>query len=153
MKKVLLFFIALFVLYSLAVAQMADVAELQTVKEDYLGLKPVDKPSSLIDLSRVKWSQSYSIAFFSGGGTSGSMGMYTGNLFYEFSPSLSMNLTIGIAHNPGAFFSHDVQSNATFFPSINLDYHPSKNFRISMSYISHPSLYYYPNNFFYPGWR
>jgi len=125
-----------------APAQMADQAELQSVSEDYLGLKPVSKPFSLIDLSRLNWSHSYSMSFFSGGGTSATVGMYTGSIFYELSSSLSLDMQFSIAHNPGSFFDQSVNTDAAFYPSVNLDYHPSDKFRLSVGFASYPGYYY-----------
>lgn len=130
-------------------AQLADKAEISTVKKDYLGLKPVSKPFSLIDLSRVRWSHSYSVSFFSGGGTSGSVGLYSGSLFYEFTSSLSIDLRLSVAHNPGSFFDRDKSPDASLFPAVNLDYHPSENFRLSVGFASYPGIYYNPY-YYYP---
>ncbi len=134
-----------------AFGQMVDKAEIQSAKEDYLGLNPVSKPFSLIDMSRLQFSHSYSFSFFSGSGTSGSVGLYTGSIFYELSRSLSLDIRLGIAHDAGALFGNSLETGATFFPAVNLDYHPSKSFRLSIGFESHPGLYrnpYYPYNFY-----
>lgn len=130
--------------FAAASAQLADKAEIQTIKEDYTGLKAAGKPFSLIDLSRVTWSHSYSVSFFSGGGYSGSMGFYTGAMFYEISPSLSLDFALGIAHNPGSLFNRDISSDAGLYPSARLDYHPSEHFRLSVGFSSYPGIYYNP---------
>jgi len=139
--------VILLVLIGISFGQMADQAEIQSVKEDYLGLDPVSKPFSLIDLSKIHFSHSYSFNFFSGGGTSGSMGLYTGSIFYEISNSLSLDVQLGIAHDPGAMFSNSVETDAAFFPAARLDYHPSNNFNISIGFESRP-VYYYPNSYY-----
>ena len=147
----IIFYYTLIVLFVLAAAghgQMADRADIGNMKQDYLGLKPAGKPFSLIDFSRLHWTHSYSIGFFSGGGTSGSMGMYTGNIFYEFSPSLSLNLKLGIAHNPGSLFDRSLDNNATFFPGLQLDYHPSPNLSISAGFDTYPGGYYLYNPYY-----
>lgn len=145
MKKVLSLTIIMFLIFvSSSLAQSIDKAQIQSAKKDYLGLKPVAKPFSLIDFSRLTWSHSYSISFFSGGGTSGSIGLYTSSLFYEFSPSLSIDMTMNIAHNPGAFWGREVNSDAAFLPAANLDYHPSKHFRLSIGFATYPGIYYHP---------
>jgi hypothetical protein len=155
MLKVILYSTLLIMFFAvLAVGQSLDRAEIQSAKEDYLGLNPANKPFSLIDLSRVKWSHSYSVTYFSGSGTSGSLGLYTGAIFYELTPSLSLDVQLGIAHNPGSFVNRNIRTDAAFYPSINLDYHPSRNFRISLGYVSYPGINYNP---YYPyrsyNWR
>jgi hypothetical protein len=124
--------------------QMADKAEIQSVKEDYLGLNPVSKPFSLVDLSRLQFSHSYSFSYFSGSGTSGSVGLYTGSIFYELSRSVSLDIRLGIAHDPGALFGNSLETGAAFFPAISLDYHPSRNFRLSIGFESRPGYYQNP---------
>ncbi|SYZ72987.1 conserved exported hypothetical protein [Candidatus Zixiibacteriota bacterium] len=156
-KSILLSVLLVFLFAFLASAQMVDKAELGTTSGDYLGLKPALKPFSLIDLSKFKWSQSYSLSFFSGGGSSGSVGLYTGSLLYEMSRSLSMNFVLGIAHNPGSLFDRTQSTNAAFFPGFNLDFHPSNSFHLSVGVQAIPGNYYYynpysPYGYYYP-WR
>jgi len=130
-----------------ALAQTVDEAEMNNMKKDYLGMQPAAKPFSLIDLSRLQWSHSYSVTYFSGSDHSGSMGMYAASVFYELSPALSLDILLGIAHDPGALFNQNTPVNAAYYPSIHLDYHPSNNFRVSVGFVSHPGFYnpYYFN--------
>jgi hypothetical protein len=145
MKITVLLYLTVFLLLGAAVsAQLSDDSDIRSIKRDYTGLKPAESPFSLIDLSRIQWSHSYSVSFFSGGGQSGSLGMYTGSLFYEFSRSLSMNIRLGIAHNPGSLFNSNVSNDAMFYPAVNLDFHPSENFSISVGFASYPGIYYNP---------
>ncbi len=150
MKKITIFLILslIGVMVSTSMAQMADQAEISTIKSDYLGIKPANKPFSLIDLSRLSWSNSYSLSFFSGGGYSGSMGLYTGIISYELSKALTLGLKMGIAHDPGALFNRQANSGAVFLPGLNLDYHPSEHFRFSVGIDSYrgPGFFPYPNN-------
>ncbi len=135
-KTIVIFALILLVAASSTVAQFTDKAELGLIKKDYLGLRPVDRPFSLIDFSRLQWSHSYSMTFYSGAGSSGSIGMYTGNIFYEITPSLSLNMKVGIAHNPGGLFDRTKNADAIFLPGARLDYRPSDNFHISVGFNS-----------------
>lgn len=146
MKKIAIFLIVVLVgvLVSSGMAQMADKAEISTIKSDYLGLKPASKPFSLIDLSKLKWVNSYSVSFFSGGGSSGSMGLYTGLISYEFSSALTLGLKLGIAHDPAALFSRQANSSTAFLPGLNLDYHPSEHFGLSIGVDSYSGAGFYP---------
>lgn len=115
---------------------MADVASLESRSAvNSLGVTPVLNPFSLIDFSRIKWSHSYSVNFFSGGIGSGSVGMLNTTMFYDISNSLSLSVNLGIAHDVGGNFRSRVGGNsASFLPGLNLDYHPSENFRMSFSF-------------------
>jgi len=114
--------------------QLADQAEMEEInRATVLGIKPAVSPFSLIDLSRVKWSHSYSVGFFSGGSYSGSMGLYNTSMLYEFSSKLSLTVNLGIAHNTGAIWG-DGSADPNLLPGFRLDYHPSENFRMSLGF-------------------
>jgi hypothetical protein len=127
-------------------AQMADRVDIGTMKQDYLGFKPAEKPFSLLDLSRLHWSHSYSLNFFSGGGTSGTTGLYTASVLYEFSSRLSLNLKLGIAHDPSSLFERNAGRDATLLPGLHLNYHPSPNFSISAGFDTYLGSSYYGYN-------
>jgi len=125
-------------------AQFTDQTELDNIKKDYLGLKPADKPFAFIDVSKLHWNHSYSMTFFSGSGNSGQVGMYTSSLLYEISPSLLLNVKLGVAHNPGSFFDRNVKTDATLLPGMRLDYQPSQNLHITIGFDTYPGLEHYP---------
>ncbi len=55
MKKALIAATFIFVFITGALmAQMVDQAEIQSIKNDYLGLTPVSKQFCVIDISRIK---------------------------------------------------------------------------------------------------
>ena len=144
MKKIYILLALVIFAFNIGSTQMTDQVELKNINSNYSGIAPASKPFSLIDLSRINWTHSYSVSFFSGGGTSGTSGLYFGNIFYEFSKSLSLDIGIGIAHNPGALFDNAIGNDAQFYPSLNLDYHPSEKFRLSIGVARVPVSYYSP---------
>jgi hypothetical protein len=118
---------------TLAVAQMSDRAELdRNTRTSGLGVPAAANPFSLIDLSRIKWSHSYSVSYFSGGGADGSGGLWQTSMYYEFSPKLSLNFNLGVAHTGNLLSNSDRQ--AAFLPGFTLDYHPSDKFRVSLMF-------------------
>ena len=150
--------LAVLFLASAVSAQMSDRAELdEALKANALGVQPVDNPFSLIDLSRLQWSHSYSLSYVSGGGYSQSVGMLNTSMFYEFSPKLSLLLNIGVAHNAGALWGNG-NTEATVLPGFVLDYHPSDKFRMTIGVQSVAGglygPYMYRGNYYRPGyWR
>ena len=123
----------LLVLSSAAGAQMVEEGNLSTVtSRNILGMQPASSAFSLIDLSRVKWSNSYSVSFFSGGNYSGSIGLFNTMMNYELTPNLSLALNLGVLHNAGALLGNG-QSDATFLPGFQLDWRPSKQFSLSVA--------------------
>lgn len=98
--------------------------------QNAVSVEPAVKPFSLIDLSKLKWSQSYSVSFGSSPFGSAGLGMYSGSLLYEFSPKLSMQFSMGLAHN---ISGNALSSNGELFPAFALDYHPSSKFRLMIN--------------------
>lgn len=159
MKQLILIIIA-FSFASGVTAQLSNVAGIDRVKIDNgFGVKPAATPFSLIDMSKITWSNSYSVAFFSSGGQSGSIGLLNTRLLYELSSKLSLSFDLGIAHNPGTLFNRDRNNSfgesARFLPGFSLDYHPSKHFGLRIDYrkidFSNPLSYRssYRQNSFY----
>ena len=129
---------ALVVLLSIGslAAQQADVASLKESTANArtgLGVNPASNPFSLLDLSRITWSHSYSVAFFSGGGSSGSAGLWNTTMNYDISSRLHLAVNLGVLHSPGALWGNG-DSNADFLPGFRLDYQPSKNVLMSISF-------------------
>lgn len=117
-----------------ASAQFSDKASLDRITRDNaLGTRPAASPFSLIDLSRVRWSHSYSVTYFSGGGRSASLGIWNTTMLYEISSKLSLALNLGAAHNPGGLWT-GADHDAMFLPGFHLDFHPSAKFRMSVTF-------------------
>jgi hypothetical protein len=134
MRLTLAIGVILILVAGLVSAQEADVATLQNAaSSNPLGLKPAPSPSGLLDLSKATFSHSYSISFFSGGHTSGSLGLLNSSMLYQFSPKLSLTLNLGVLHNTGALWGSGDRE-ATLLPGFHLDYHPSRSFRMSVTY-------------------
>ncbi|HOD66603.1 MAG TPA: hypothetical protein PK186_08970 [candidate division Zixibacteria bacterium] len=140
----LIVILATLTLAASAAAQMSDRADLEAAaRANVMGIEPAKSPLSLIDLSRLHWSHSYSLSYLSGGGQSASVGMLTTSMFYEFSPKLSLLLNVGVAHNAGALWGEGV-SDATVLPGFMLDYHPSESFRMTVGMQSYTGGWYGP---------
>ncbi len=72
-------------------AQMIEKVDLTNVgNSGSFGVQPAPTPFSLLDLSRISWSNSYSVSYFSGGNNSGSTGLLNSTMFYEVSSKLSL---------------------------------------------------------------
>ncbi len=150
MKKLLIILLLLSV--TSVQAQLVDNASIEKVQNSSsYDLKPAVTPFSLLDFSRIKWSSSYSVSFFSGGNYSSSVGVFNTSMFYEFSSKLSLALNVGIAHNPGALWG-DANNSATVLPSFLLNYQPSKNFSISVGMQSYQGNYGYGSPYYSRGY-
>jgi len=127
--RVLSIIVVLVISAALAVqgTENAPVGGPNTVSQS--SLKGAANPFSLLSSSRIRWSNSYSVSFFSGGGRSGSLGLLNTSMYYELSPKLSLGLNVGILHNPSSLWG-DAKSSPTLLPGMKLDFHPSRAFRM-----------------------
>lgn len=75
--------------------------------------------------------------------------MFSSAMYYEFSPSLSLALGVGVGHNPSALFNENVNSTSELFPAFSLDYHPNSKFRLNLT-VARTPYYYGPNNYYSP---
>ncbi len=123
--------VTILVLAFLAISSMAQDVEVAKLKQassiNTLGTRPAPNPFSLLDLSKLQFSHSYSMTFLSGGSGSGSAGLLNTSVFYEISPKLSLQLDLGVLHNSGAIWG-DANNDATLLPGFILDFHPSDKF-------------------------
>lgn len=134
MTRSLLLILTIFSCVGGLAAQQADVASLNSASSTGgFGMKPYPSPFSLLDASRITWSHSYSVSFFSGGNNSGSVGMLSSTMFYELSPRLSLAINLGMLHNTGALWG-DGESRAEFLPGFRLDWRPSDKVFMSVSF-------------------
>lgn len=121
-------------------AQLSDEAQLNALTQsNSLGVKPAASPFSLLDLSRLRWSHSYSMSFFSGDGYSGSVGLLNSMMLYDLSSKLTLGLNLGIAHNLGGW--SNTNQRAAIFPGFWLDFHPSNKFNMNISVQRSPGIY------------
>jgi hypothetical protein len=154
MKRTLLTVVALLALAVPGTAQTTDKAALQQMgTTSGIGVKPAASPVSLLDASRITWSNSYSVSFFSGSGTSGSMGLWQTTMHYALSDNLNLSLNLGVTHNPGALWGNE-QTDAGFLPGFQLDWRPSEKVFMSLSvqtYNGYTSPYYHSSRYRHPG--
>lgn len=133
-KYLILMFVVL--LPTLALSQLIEESrQAASNTTTSIGLRPAATPFSLLDLSRVRWSHSYSVSYFSSARGSASTGLLNTTMFYDFSPKLSLALNLGLAHDPGALFGNGPRTtNSSVLPGFALDYHPSDKFRMSIMF-------------------
>ncbi len=151
MKRTLLIIgIVLLLGSTTGIAQQADVATLKSATAaSGIGVQPASSPFSLIDLSRIRWSHSYSVSYFSGGNHGSSVGMLTSSMFYPISSKLSLTFNLGVVHNPGALWGNG-DTQASLFPGFRLDYRPSDKVFMSLSVQQCP---WYYSSYYRPGYR
>ncbi len=110
-------------------------------RNSLLSPQGIGMPSGgLLDASRLKISQSYSMSFSSGSDQSSSWnGLYLSTLQYQFAVPVTLSLDMGFAHQPGALFGvgpvrSDYRSNSFVLPRVELKYQPTRNMLLRFQY-------------------
>lgn len=120
----------------------------------------VEAPSGmgwgLLDPSRFRMKQSYSLSYMSGAGGSGSVGMYVNNIEYQLFKPLTLKVGLGYMHQPfgsqGANSGGLAIDNGFFIPSAGLEYRPSENFLLKVDFRQYPSGSSPYSRWGYGGW-
>ncbi len=91
---------------------------------------------SFFDPSRLTMKQSYSFGYYSGSGTSGSIGYYLNSIEYAFSNPLKIRVDLGYLHSPTNLLSGTSSglNSGIFVPGFAIDWRPSKNFNFRLDY-------------------
>lgn len=98
---------------------------------------------SLLDPSRFHISHSYSLSYYSGGGRSGSVGLYMSTLEYQLSRPLSLRVGLGYLHQPLGFLNSNASPVGNeILPSFRLDFRPSDDFHFIVDYMTVPTSAY-----------
>jgi hypothetical protein len=100
-------------------------------------------PSSLFGLlspNRFSMNQSYSLSFYSGGGQSGSLGMFNNAFNFRLSDPLMLRVDMGVMHQPfgGPKGSGLQNQNAHFMGGAELIYRPSERFMMQVGVSNNP---------------
>lgn len=95
--------------------------------------------SSLIDPSRISMHHAYSFTYFTGAGNDGTLGIYTNTMNYRLSDPLSLNVNLGLAHQPFGTENGLIGTDkAKFMHGAELVYRPNKNFQLNVGYNNTP---------------
>jgi len=89
---------------------------------------------SLIDFSKIKMSQSYSMSFSTYGGRGASLGLYQNTLSYKISDPLEVKLKIGLVNQ----FYNSNFNDGTNAPQVlygtEINYQPSEKFQLHFEF-------------------
>ncbi len=134
-----------------AQAPVSPIGEAPNSQQSFTGAQKVgdlvNAPSGmgwgLLDPSRFRMRQSYSLSYMSGSGGSGSVGMYVNNIEYKLFEPLTLRVGLGYLHQPfgslGANAAGLSVDNGFFIPSAGLEYRPSENFLLMVDFRQYPS--------------
>lgn len=98
---------------------------------------------SLFDPSKLTMRQSYSFAYYSGGGRSGNIGLYMNSIEYAFSEPLKIRVDLGFLHTPSQLFSGNtsIADKGVIVPGVSLNWRPSQHFNLRLDYRQHAQTY------------
>jgi hypothetical protein len=137
----LVFFSLVLLWFGSAFSQVQSPPKSET-DENLLGIKSDTKSFSLLDPSRVRMSHSYTFSYFSSGKTSGSFGVYTNVLEYQFSKPLTLTLSLNYLHQPlSVFYRDNLRIRDAILPNFQLKYRPNDSFSFTINVLTFPHLY------------
>lgn len=147
-----------------AQAPASPIGEVSKTQQSFSGAPKVgdlvNPPSGigwgLIDPSRFRMRQSYSLSYMSGSAGSGSVGMYVNNIEYQLFKPLTLRVGLGYLHQPfgsrGANSAGLSVDDGFFIPSAGLEYRPSENFLLMVDFRQYPSGTAPYSRWGYGGW-
>ncbi len=135
------FFIAVCMLGPvLAFGQYRSEAKSSIFRPSELFRRPSGILEGLIDPSRFKMTQSYSLSFLSGGNRSFNQGLYLNTLQYQIADPLTAVLQVGYLHQPLGGAGLTGSSAGQFFISgASLEYKPANGTRLFFDYQQMPA--------------
>lgn len=124
----------------LAFGQYRGEAKSSVFRPSELFRRPSGILDGVIDPSRFKMTQSYSLSFFSGGSRSFNQGLYLNTMQYQLSDPLTAVLQVGYLHQPLGGAGLTGSSAGRFFISgASLEYKPSNGTRLFFDYQQTPA--------------
>ena len=164
-KKIFLIICLLFLFPALSLSQIRNQLPASDVGDMMRSAvyNAYGKPGFLgFDLSKLKFSHSYSLAFSSfGGGNSLTRGLYLNTISYEFSIPLSLSMQWGFTHQPfQTGFNNANLGSQIFLSGAELRYQPSRNTLLKLQFYQTPRGYLrspyqrsgYRSRFFQDNW-
>lgn len=101
---------------------------------------------SFLDPSKLKMSHSVSMSYSTFGGESIVMNTYINTIDYQFNDQLSIRTNLGIMGSPyNSLPNNAFLNDQHFFGGAELNYKPSDNTILSLSFQSLPYTYYRPS--------
>ncbi|HKZ21801.1 MAG TPA: hypothetical protein VJ165_01200 [candidate division Zixibacteria bacterium] len=108
-------------------------------------LTPNNSRFSLLDLSRLKIRNSYTVSYLSSGNRSGSFGLFVTSFEYQLSNPLNIQVDLGYLHQPFSMGRNNIDINSRILPNVRVNYSPSPYFNLSVNFMSMGNQYrYYP---------
>ncbi|OQX92886.1 MAG: hypothetical protein B6D58_00670 [candidate division Zixibacteria bacterium 4484_95] len=136
MKKKYIVLIAVFLI-------LAGHIYAQRLNEPAKNYTTSESSFSLLNPNRFHMSQSYSLWFTSSKSGSHSLAMYLNSIEYQVSDPLKIRVNLGYFHHPGMFLNgnSDFLREGKIFPSLSINWRPSKNFHFRFDYSQTPYFY------------
>lgn len=96
---------------------------------------------SLFSPDRFSMSHSYSLMYYTGGGTNGSLGMFNNTMNFKLADPLFLKVDLGVMHQPFGGPKNAPNQNARFMHGAELIYKPNNKFQMNVGYSVSPFYY------------
>lgn len=146
MKRINILFIGLIILslYGMSRAQNNAIDKLVFNAGDLI-TKPTGLLDKVMNSEKFTMSQSYSFSVGTLGKQSFSQGLYLNQMTYQLAQPLTLQLGIGLLHQPfGSSFNTQNNSSQFFVQSARIKYKPSDKFSVTFDFQSGPGQLWAP---------
>ena len=138
--KFLFVFALVLIVAGFGFSQISTDNQSPVFKASDLVQKPTGFIDKLIDPAKFKMSQSYTFSVGSFGKKSYSQGLYLNQMSYQLAKPLSVQLGIGMLHQPfGTSLKLQDNPNQVFVQNARIQYKPSEKFSVTVDYQSRPN--------------
>jgi len=152
MKRAIAIVLISITLYTvLGVTSFSQNLSKEQKDQNFLGLSPKSPSFSLLDPSRLKMTQSYTISYFSSKSDRGSLGLYTNTIQYQLSKPLTVWVGLSYLHQPLNWLkSQNISTQGRILPNFMLEYKPNSNFYFLVKFSTLPYGLYDREDFWEP---
>lgn len=148
MKKVILTIICL---VSLTYAQFRSDLAMPNINTGFIRNTTSGFVQNFIDFSKIKMQHSFTMSYSAMGNQGFALGIYTNTLRYDFNENLNFQAAVSFVNSPYSTFGKNFsnQINGIYLEKAQLNYRPSENTFLSLTFSQMPYSYY--NGFgYYP---
>jgi hypothetical protein len=134
-------------LVNILFAQFKNDLYIPSINTGYIRSTTSSFVQNFIDFSKLKMQHSFSMSYSAIGNQGFALGVFTNTLRYDFADNLNFQAAVSFVNSPYSTFGKEFSKgiNGIYLQKAELNYKPSENTSISLSFSQLPYSYYnYP---------
>ena len=137
MRKIMYIMAASVLVLQISTAQFKQRSSDQPkIADSFIHQETSSNVLSFFNPANFEMHHSYSMSYMSGGGQGLALGSYTNMMMYKFSDQVDARVAVSMQHSPYSTFNSTLQNSLSgvFFDGAEINYRPSKNMLLRVSY-------------------